>query len=116
MLPACSPAPRAAENGAVDAPSLDSLRAVVLQLIGEPTATSLAQCRLMPAGEKPCGGPRSYLVYSMETTDSTALARAVAKYNAEDARANQESGQMSDCRVETPPHLGFSGGRCTTVR
>jgi hypothetical protein len=76
MLPACSPAPRAAENGAVDAPSLDSLRAVVLQLIGEPTATSLAQCRLMPAGEKPCGGPRSYLVYSMETTDSTALARA----------------------------------------
>ena len=116
VVAACSPAPRAADNAALADQSLDSLRAAVLELIGEPTAASMAQCRLIGFGAKPCGGPSSYLLYSMETTDSTSLARAVATYNAEAGRANRESGGISNCRVETPPGLAFASGRCEITR
>ncbi len=116
MVAACTPAPRAADNAALADQSLDSLRAAVLELVGDPTATSMAQCRLIGFGAKPCGGPSSYLLYSMETTDSSALARAVAMYNEAAVRANRESGQMSNCQVETPPTLAVASGRCQTTR
>ena len=112
----CSPKPQATANPAAEDQSLDSLRAIVLQLIGEPMATSVAQCRLIALGAKPCGGPRAHLVYSMEATDSTRLARAVALYTSEDARLNQELGRTSDCRLVTPPQITFAAGRCATAR
>ena len=96
--------------------SLDSLRSRILELIGEPVASGMSQCRLIAFGAKPCGGPRAYLVYSTEATDSTLLARAVALYTSEDARLNQELGRASDCRLVTPPQITFAAGRCATAR
>ncbi len=112
----CSPKPQAAANPAAEDQSLDSLRAAVLQLIGEPMATSVAQCRLTAFGAKPCGGPRTYLVYSTEATDSTRLARAVAMYTSEDARMYQQLGRASDCGLVTPPQITFAAGQCATAR
>ena len=96
--------------------SLDSLRSRILELIGEPVASGMSQCRLIAFGAKPCGGPRAYLVYSMETTDSTRLARAVAMYTSEDARLNRELGRTSDCQMVTPPQVTFAAGQCATAR
>ena len=96
--------------------SLDSLRSRILELIGEPVVSDISQCRLIAFGAKPCGGPRAYLVYSMEATDSTELARAVAMYTSEDARLNQELGRASDCRLVMPPQITFAAGRCATAR
>lgn len=86
---ACGPSRQNAANAEPANPPLDSLRATVLRLIDEPLATSIGQCRLTAFGAKPCGGPRGFLVYSMEATDSTDLARAVAVYAAEDDRVNR---------------------------
>src|SRR5687767_12229623 len=33
---------------------------------------STDQCRAAPVGERPCGGPRTYIVYCARTTDSAA--------------------------------------------
>ena len=96
--------------------SLDSLRSRILELIGEPVASGISQCRLTAFGAKPCGGPRTYLVYSLEATDSTRLARAVAMYTTEDARLNQELGRASDCGLVTPPQITFVAGQCATAR
>ncbi len=96
--------------------SLDSLRSRILELIGEPVASGMSQCRLIAFGAKPCGGPRAYLVYSMEATDSTRLDRAVAMYTSEDARLNQELGRASDCRLVTLPQITFAAGQCATAR
>ncbi len=116
LFAACGPKTRDSRNPTRDNYTLDSLRATVLQLIGEPMATSVAQCRLTAFGAKPCGGPRAYLVYSTEATDSTELARAVAMYTSEDARLNQELGRASDCQLVTPPQITFAAGRCATAR
>ncbi len=116
VLAACGPKTSDTSRPTAESQSLDSLRATVMRLIGEPAATSIAQCRLTAFGAKPCGGPRAYLVYSMEATDSTRLARAVATYTSEDARLNQQLGRASDCQVVTPPQITFAAGRCATAR
>ena len=113
---ACGPSQRNAANAEPESQPLDSLRATVLQLIGEPTASNIGQCRLTPFGAKPCGGPRAYLVYSMEATDSIDLARTVAMYTSEDARLNRVLGLASDCALVAPPQITFTAGQCTIGR
>ena len=74
--------------------------------------SSAAQCRTAPVGSRACGGPRYYLVYCAQTTDSAALfqkldaiARAEREYNAHYQLA-------STCEFRMPPTLGWSGGSC----
>ena len=116
LIAACGPSQQNAANAEPESQSLDSLRASVLRLIGEPTATNIGQCRLTEFGAKPCGGPRGYLVYSVEATDSIDLARAVAVYTSEDARLNRLLGLASDCALVSPPQITFTAGQCTIGR
>ena len=88
----------------------------ILLIIGEPQCNNVVDCRYIAFGAKPCGGPRAYLVYSMEATDSTDLARAVAMYTTEDARLNRALGLASDCSLVAPPQITFTAGQCTTTR
>ncbi len=110
---ACGPSQRNGGDTDPESPPLDSLRANVLQHIGEPTATSIGQCRLTAIGAKPCGGPRAYLVYSIEATDSLDLARVVEAFTSEDARMNRVLGLASDCGLVSPPQITFTAGQCT---
>ena len=112
---ACGPSRPNAANAEQQSQPLDSLRSTVLRLIGEPRATSVDQCRLTALGAKPCGGPMGHLVYSMEATDSTDLARVVEIYTTENARLNRASGLVSDCGLVAPPQITFAAGRCTTA-
>jgi hypothetical protein len=94
------------------ADSLRVLEAEIRQLVGDADASSVASCRSLPFGAKPCGGPWRYLVFSTETTDSAALASLVDRYNAIEARLNAEEGRMSDCALVLAPRLALEGGRC----
>jgi hypothetical protein len=95
--------------------TLADLRAEVMRMIADAGATDARMCRAMPFGAKPCGGPREFLVYSASTTDSSALAQAVARYNALDAETNQREGRVSDCMLVTPPAVALVNGRCTSA-
>lgn len=108
--------PEPVREGDVPPTSLSTLRADIVALVGDPTCSDEAQCRAMPFGSKPCGGPWSYLVYSTGATDSARLAAAVARYNVEEARLNTEEGRVSDCAVVTPPVPQCLEGRCTATR
>ena len=96
--------------------SLDSLRAEVRQLVAEPACDDANQFRAIAFGAKPCGGPWSYLVYSVQTTDSARLAAAVERYNAREDELNRELGRVSDCRMVTAPRLDCVESRCVEVR
>ena len=113
---ACGPKTRDSRSPTQENHTLDSLRATVMRLIGEPVATSIAQCRLTSFGAKPCGGPWTFLVYSTDVTDSTELARAVAAYTSRETQLNQQLGRASDCQLVTPPQITFAAGRCATAR
>jgi hypothetical protein len=73
---------------------------------------SLDQCRAAPVGERPCGGPREYLVYCARTTDTSALNRKLAELRQAEMELNRKSGAMSTCEFRTPPGLARSGGTC----
>lgn len=103
--------PRAAvDSGRVA--SLADLRAEVMRLIGDAACSDVSQCRAIAFGTKPCGGPWQYLVYSTATTDSTALAAAVARYNSQEAALNKSEGRVSDCSFVAPATLKRVNGRC----
>jgi hypothetical protein len=74
--------------------------------------SALDQCRSAPVGERPCGGPRDYVVYCARTTDSAALYRKLAELRQAEMEYNRKSGMMSTCEFRMPPELGLSGGTC----
>jgi hypothetical protein len=115
--PAAAPAPAAAP-GDGEAPG-DSGR--VARLEREARALAHAEgcaadaCRTAPVGNRPCGGPRTYLVYCAATTDSAALfAKLRELARAEDA-FNRANGMSSTCEYRLPPEVTVQGGRCVAT-
>ncbi len=63
-------------------------------------------------GNRPCGGPRDYLVYCPLTTDSARLFRKLRELERAEARLNTEQGMVSTCEFRMPPGTAIVGGRC----
>jgi hypothetical protein len=70
------------------------------------------QCRMAPVGDRPCGGPRTYIAYCAATTDSVALFRKLDEVKAAEQHLNQLTGAASTCEFRMPPVPSLSGGRC----
>lgn len=74
--------------------------------------SSAAQCRTAPVGSRACGGPRYYLVYCAQTTDSAALFRKLDAVAAAEREFNTRYNVMSTCEFRMPPTVALSGGSC----
>ncbi len=95
-----------------DRTQLMEMRREIDALVGEAAGASIADCRYAGLGAKPCGGPWSYIVYSVSSTDSTALAIRLTAYDAFEAEMNELYGYVSDCSIPAPPVLAFKDGLC----
>ena len=95
-----------------DRAQLMEMRREIDGLVGEAAASSISDCRYAALGSKPCGGPWEYIVYSVSSTDSTALAIRLTAYDAFEAEMNERYGYVSDCSVPAMPVLTFGDGRC----
>jgi len=82
---------------------------------GVARADELSQCKAIAVGEKPCGGPERYLVYSTLTADEARLTALVERYNQASARLAREQGLVSDCQFIEAPALGLEGGFCRPI-
>jgi len=87
---------------AVAAASAD-LMATITSLIGDAACDQSAQCRIVPIGAKPCGGPSGYLAWSHKTTDEASLLAAVRAHAAAQKQEDQAGGLASDCSVVPVP-------------
>ena len=101
---------RPTEEG--DRAQLAEMRREIDALIGDAVGASIEDCRYMGLGDKPCGGPWEYIVYSVSSTDSMALAERVTAYNAFEEEMNIRYWYDSDCAYEMPPMLVYRDGRC----
>ncbi len=95
-----------------DRARLMQMRQEIDGLIGDAAGASIADCRSAAIGSKPCGGPWEYVVYSVSSTDSTALASQLAAYDAFEADMNMRYGYLSDCSIPNVPVLAYKDGRC----
>lgn len=95
----------------------DSARVVRLErearaLVKIEGCSSADQCRTAPVGDRPCGGPRDYVVYCARTTDTTTLNRKLAELREAEQELNRKSGAMSTCEFRMPPGTGIVNGAC----
>ncbi len=72
-------------------------------------------CNYIAFGSKPCGGPRTYLVFS-NSVNLTHLQDLVTKYNEMDNLHNIQTNAMSDCMYVLPPtEVKCVNGVCTII-
>lgn len=69
-------------------------------------------CRAAPAGDRPCGGPRTYIVYCARTTDSVALYRKLDELGKAERTYNTQQGLASTCEFRMPPRVVATSGSC----
>jgi hypothetical protein len=110
--PQAAPTPREATPTPPGETPVEDLRRDITSAQGEPTCSSADQCRTVAFGAKPCGGPRSYLIYSTAAADTARLATLVAEYNRLEAEANAREGRVSDCMFVAQPTVACVSGRC----
>ncbi len=110
MLGACSTAAPTAEPPAPKTPA--ALRQQLTDQIGDARCTDDTQCRTLPLGAKPCGGPEGWLAWSTLQTQEEALASLGRQY-AEARRAEaQKQGLLSNCMVQVDPGAQCVANRC----
>lgn len=91
---------------------MQQLRLAVDVAVGRPAASMQNQCRVIAVGVKPCGGPREYLIYSTEVTETQTLHDLVNEYNQCDQERNERLGLMSDCEFVEEPGVVLNNGIC----
>jgi len=97
-----------------DRKTLEAMEADIDLFIGTPECGEL-DCRALPFGAKPCGGPWSYKIFALSKDDSTTLAGMIDGYNEFNAELNEKYGWMSDCMYVSPPGLDCLDGVCRSV-
>ena len=111
-----------ARSGAADERTLDQyrselqgLRTEIQGIVGDAACTYDSECKAIGYGSKPCGGPRSYLPYSVKNTDVPLLEGKVRQFNALQ-RAYQEKVRIfSDCMMVPKPVVTCEQERCTKL-
>ncbi|RUO30355.1 hypothetical protein [Aliidiomarina soli] len=78
-------------------------------------ADSQDQCAFFALGDKPCGGPESYVVYSqkdLSDEDIANLEKRAQRYRELDAMMHAAEGMMSTCDITPEPQVTLENGRC----
>lgn len=73
------------------------------------------QCRTAPVGHRPCGGPRTYIVYCAARTDSAALFAKLAELARAEDEYNQRNQMASTCEFREPPSTRIENGSCVAA-
>jgi len=99
-------------NESVDQGILAAMKSDVLLLVGEAGCSEIGECRALPFGAKPCGGPWEYLIYSSTDTITLKIEEKVNAYNEWNRVLNSRYGYISDCGIAEEPQLLCSNGKC----
>ena len=73
-------------------------------------------CGFIAFGSKPCGGPRTYLLFPNKV-DLTKLQKMVKEYNEMDELYNIQTNAISDCMYVSPPtEVKCVNGVCSIIK
>lgn len=108
MASACAGSPPPPARPASES-LLDKIRAEV----GDAACDGPQDCRSIAIGAKPCGGPDSYMAWSVKRSDEQRLRALVEQHAAARKDENQRAGANSTCVFETNPGVSCQNARCT---
>ncbi|MDR5591457.1 hypothetical protein [Christiangramia sp. SM2212] len=96
----------------------DELRARFQEIenfIAQGNCKSSDECDYLPLGDKPCGGPRSYVIFS-NSIDREKLEVMVERYTRLEKEYNEKFGVYSDCSFVSPPqNVGCINSKCARI-
>lgn len=81
---------------------LDALKTDIENFANTSICGDAFECKFIAFGNKPCGGPWDYLVYST-SIDTEQLENMIEGYNRKEDLYNTDWNVASDCSVVTPP-------------
>lgn len=94
---------------------LMSMQAAIESLINTSICDDTYECKYIAFGNKPCGGPMSYLIYST-SIDVEKLESMVENFNMQHTLFNQKWSIVSDCALVTPPtSVNCENNTCVAV-
>ena len=99
-------------NESDDLARLAALKTEVLLVVGEADCSEIGECRSLPLGAKPCGGPWEYLIYSTTNSDTLRIKEKVEEYNEWNRVLNSRYGYVSDCGIAEEPQLLCLNRKC----
>ena len=89
-----------------------ALLARIRGAVAEAKCSDDRQCRTLPIGEKPCGGPEQWLPYASTSASADQLKAWSAELAAAAKRRNQSSGMAGTCQFTPDPGAVCVAGRC----
>ena len=73
------------------------------RLTADKNCQETAECKLLPVGNKACGGPEQYLLYSSQQTDEKLLAITNDRYSKLKKQQQQRLGMYTTCQMVIEP-------------
>ena len=96
-------------------PDLAALKRETRGLSKPSGCARVADCKVLPMGSKPCGGPTEFLVYCATSTDEKALEAKAKRVTDTEKAVNAAQQSMSICTALTPPKVKLQNGVCTAA-
>ncbi len=103
-------------SGDITAAQLETKKQEIQNYINGFSCSESVGCGFIAFGSKPCGGPRTYLLFS-NSVNLTKLQEMVKTYNEMDESYNIQTGAVSDCMFVLPPtEVKCVNGICTIIK
>lgn len=97
----------------ITAAQLETYKQEIQNYINSFSCSETSGCGFIAFGSKPCGGPRTYLLFS-NSVNLAKLQEMVKKYNEMDKAYNIQTNAISDCTYQSPPtEVKCVNGVCT---
>lgn len=100
----------------VTAESLLEQKQKILDYINSFPCAAAVGCSFIAFGDKPCGGPWEYLIYSKAVNEAK-LKAMVEQYNRNERQFNMQTNAISNCMLVAPPaKVGCVNGKCAVIQ
>lgn len=85
------------------------------RLTEDKSCRETTECKVLPVGSRPCGGPEQYLAYSAINTDEKLLAITNDRYTKLKQQQQQRLGMRSTCQMLPTPIAQCQLRQCSIV-
>ncbi len=85
------------------------------RLTADKSCQQSTQCKVLPVGHRPCGGPEQYMVYSSKSTDEKLLAITNDRYKKLKQEQQQRLGLRSTCQLVPEPVAACQQQQCSLL-
>jgi len=103
------------ENKTVSRVAIHAANTQLKTLTENTSCDTSTQCRVLPVGNRACGGPSSYLIYSTKHSNNEEVEKLAEHITSLESQFNAQTGMMSICQHLTAPATQCSDNKCVKV-